>query len=139
MTITDLISNIKAHAPGSMIPRDWLLEQLSQATGEVVGVDSWVDRDRASEITGKSPRWLSARAVHWRAAPYAEIRVTKYDPAKKQSRWLFAEEDCWEYRRKMDKESDEKTGALEVEREQADPNDEESLLSHWAGRATANI
>lgn len=133
MTLAELRDRIEGHAPGSMIPRDWILEELGRATGEPVGVQNWVDVVRAAEITGESAKFLAARAVHWRGASYAKIRVRKNNPDNLRSHWLFAEEDCWTYAR-------ENGAAAPVTVPDAtDPDDEEAILSHYAQKAVANL
>ena len=99
MTLADLRARIESHAPGSLIPRDWLLDQINDLAGNALGVESWVDTERAAEITGESREHLRHRAVTWRGLPNPRIRVTKNDTRNHLSRWMFAEEDCWTYAR----------------------------------------
>ena len=42
-------------------------------------------------------------ATTWRGIPEPPIRVTKNNPTKLRSYWLFAEEDCWAYAREHGK------------------------------------
>ena len=99
MTLADLRAQIEGHAPGSLIPRDWLLDRIGEIAGNSAAVETWVDTERASEITGETPDRLRHRAVTWRGMPNPTIRVTKNDQDNHLSRWLFAEEDCWAYAR----------------------------------------
>lgn len=132
MTMSELVQKIESHAPGSMIPRDWLLEELSKATGEIVGTATWVDSVRASEITGEPVEWLRSRAMKWRGQPNPLIRVTKNDPDKQRSLWLYCEEDCWAYRRAHSH------AELEVDIG-ADPDDDDAIASAISARATAHL
>lgn len=137
MTLSDLVEKIEGHAPGSMIPRDWILEELSRATGEAAGVDAWVDGVRAAEITGEPVERLRDRATTWRGMPNPPIRVTKNDPTKLRSPWLFAEEDCWRYAREHGR-AGPGTVRASVDEDQ-DPDDEEAITQHYIDKATANL
>ena len=35
MTLADLRAQIEGHAPGSLIPRDWLLDQIGDVAGDL--------------------------------------------------------------------------------------------------------
>lgn len=133
MKLNELREKVAGHAPGSMIPRDWILQELSKATGEPHDVDRWVDIFRAAEITRRSEKWLRGKAPAWRGRREPPIRVAKNDPENDGSRWLFAEVDCWAYAREHGQSGPE--GVPQV----AHSDDEESVLQHWALRATANL
>ena len=133
MTLRELRERVASHAPGSMIPRDWILNELSEATGEPSDVNSWVDIFRAAEITGRPEKWLRGKAPAWRGRRKPTIRVSKNDPQNDGSRWLFAEGDCWAYAREQGRCGPE--GAPHG----ADRDDDEALLQHWALRATENL
>lgn len=101
MTIAEYRRMIENHSPGSLISRDWLVEQLANVCGGAAAVEAWVDTERAAEITGAKAEYLRRSAPKWRGVPTPEIRVSKNDPDNHLSRWLFAEEDCWAYARKQ--------------------------------------
>ena len=125
MTLAELRSRIGAHSPGSLIPRDWLIEQLDLMWGSH-GVGDWVDSKRASEITGETPDHLRDRANGWRGQPNPPIRVSKNDADNHRSRWLFAEEDCWRYARE--------NGVAVVSAEANDPDDPASIAKSYLQR-----
>lgn len=56
MKLSDLERLIVSHAPGSLIPRDWLLEQLQDVDAEHLTSDPLVDLsvEAAGEILGRS-------------------------------------------------------------------------------------
>jgi hypothetical protein len=125
MTLADFRSRIEAHSPGSLITRDWLIEQLDLMWRSHI-VEDWVDSARASEITGESPDHLRARASGWRGQPNPPIRVSKNDAENHRSRWLFAEEDCWRYARE--------NGVGIASSEANDPDDPASIAEGYLER-----
>ena len=131
MTLADLRAQIERHAPGSLIPRDWLLTQISDLAGNPLDVVSWVDTERAAEITGEQPEHLRHRAVAWRGMPDPRIRVTKNDEHNHLSRWLFAEVDCWTYARDGDKMGPK--GHTDGDRE-VDPDDPHAIADSYLER-----
>lgn len=137
MTISDLRTAIANHAPGSMIPRDWILEELTKAAGEVTSVDAWVDTHRAVEITGLEAETLRSRATTWRGMPNPPIRVTKNDPAKLRSPWLFAEEDCWAFARRHGGARPQASGAPRDP--DSDPDDAGAIAEHYLDRIRVGL
>ena len=131
MTIAELKQKIERHAPGSMIPRDWILEQLGDGFESVDGLEL-VDIHTAAEITRESEKTLRNAAPRWSRLPHPEIRVRKNDPDKPRSRWLFVEEDCWEYARK-------KGVAQPAVVPEAESEEEAELFERWAQTVTANL
>jgi len=131
MTLKQLRDTIECHAPGSLIPRDWLLKQLDKITGEPVDVEAWIDAVRASEITGITIEKIRTRATTWRGMPNPPVRVTKNDPSKLRSTWLFAEEDCWKYARENDR-----IGPPSVRDPDVDPNDTDAIAESYLERVS---
>ena len=133
MTVAEFRRMIENHSPGSLIPRDWLLDQLGNLAGESLDVESWVDTVRASEITGEKPEHLRHRAVTWRGMPNPAIRVTKSHNDNHLSRWLFAEEDCWAYARRKGVVGPQSTT------EYADVDDADAIADGCLGRIVPNL
>ena len=134
MTLADLRAQIESHAPGSLIPRDWLLDQIGDVAGDPADVESWVDTERAAEITGERPEHLRHRAVTWRGVPNPHIRVTKNDHDNHLSRWLFAEEDCWAYARRQGLAQPQPTASGD-----ADPDDTDAIADSYLERIADNL
>ena len=134
MTLADLRAQIESHAPGSLIPRDWLVDQLAEIAGDDASVESWVDTERAAEITGDTPEQLRHRAVTWRGMPDPTIRVTKNDNHNNLSRWLFAEEDCWTYARTKGV-----AGPQQPVTEHADSDDTDAIADGCLERIVPNL
>mgnify|MGYP007046991680 CR=1 FL=1 len=63
--------------------------------------------------------------------PNPPVRVTKNDPSKLRSTWLFAEEDCWKYARENDRVG------LQVHRgPDVDPDDAGAIADSYLERVS---
>lgn len=100
MTALELRERLASHAPGALVPVEWVLEQLGDIGPDFEGT-TLCDIKQASKITGLSLKSLRDRGNRWVAQRNPEIRTTRSTPGKKGSPFLFAEEDCWEFARKL--------------------------------------
>ena len=114
MTIAELKERIEASPPGSLIPRDWLLEQINEIPEANWGSMAWVIIKEASQITGLSETYLRRKAPGWASFDEPEIRVWKINPKKHSSPWLFSTEDCEAYRERHKGGSQRARGRAEL-------------------------
>ena len=136
MTIAELKERIEAIPPGSQVPRDWILEQISEMPEANFGSMAWATIKEAAEITGLSETWLRRKAPGWASFDQPEVRVWKMNPKKLHSHWLFSVEDCEAYR---EKDEHERAGPQIVPGSTGDPDDLDAMIEHYREKATANL
>ena len=136
MTIAELKERIEACPPGSMIPRDWLLEQLSAIPEANWGSMVWAAIKEASQITGLSETYMRRKAPGWASFDRPEIRVWKMNPNKQSSPWLFSTEDCEAYR---ERHEGERSGLESAPDQVDDPNDMDAMKEYWGRKVTRNL
>ena len=136
MTIAELKSCIEAIPPGSQVPRDWILEQISKMPEANFGSMAWVTIKEAAAITGLSETWLRRKAPGWSSFTKPEIRVWKMNPEKQSSHWLFSTKDCEAYRAAHD---DERTRYAIVTDHAEEPDDMDRLTEHFVNKVTVNL
>lgn len=130
MTVFELKQRLSSHAPGALVPVEWVLEQLGDVTPEFEGV-TLCDIHTAAQITGLSPKSLRDRGARWISQRDPEIRTTRSTPGKKGSPFLFSDADCWAYARKND------PTVIEPAPEPDSP-ERTSIIDRYVDKATAD-
>ncbi len=136
MTIAELKERIEASPPGSLIPRDWLLEQISAIPKANYESMTWATIEDASVITGLSETYLRRKAPGWASFDRPEIRVWKMNPNVKGSRWLLSVEDCEAYRAAH---KGERTRPKIMKDHTGDPDDLDAMIEHYRDKVTRNL
>ena len=136
MTIAELRDRIEASPPGSQIPREWLLEQMSGILEANLDSIPWATIKEGSAITGLSELELRRKAPGWASFNQPEIHVRKMNPEKLRSNWLFSEDDCEAYR---ERHEGERSGSEIVSDNVDDPLDMDALKDQYGRKVTANL